>query len=918
MADIFVSYTSGDREWAFWIGQELEKLDYVPRIHEWEISGGDDIPRWMEESLEAAERCLLVIGKAYLTKPYSSWERRAAQWAAQKSRPNFVLPVLIEACELPVSLGHLNSCDLHGLSEEQARASLAKHLKPAQRPEGPQPFPGSAPAAPSVMASSTAPIAFPGKEYALSNIPFAIPLHFLGRDDSLAAIETALKRKLVRVAITALHGLRGVGKTVLAAAYAEAHRRDYRATWWIRAQTESTMRADIVALGIRLGWVGANDQEETALAALKERLRQEGDGILLIFDNAIDAQALRPYIPFGGAAQVLVTSSAPDWRSIAEPVEIHVWPTNIGADFLVARTGRAGERSAAGALSDALGGLPLAHEQAAAYCDRLGISFAEYRRRFDAAPMRFLDDTRHTPLEHHYGLTVAKSFALAIEEAVKLNSAAEPLIVHAALLAPEPIPLFLFAEARQKLEASLATALADEGLDESIAALRTFALVDREQIMDERDPSITTDAIRLHRLVREVAAARCGDEAREELRSALAAALAAVYPDDGHSNPSAWPHCALLTPHLLAICEREVVDAAANAECSSLLNRAGAYFHGRAAYSAARPLLERALAIDEKVRGPEHPATATGLNNLASLLQDQGDFAGARPLFERALAIDEKVQGPEHSATATHLNNLATLLHTQGDLAMARPLFERVLAIRETACGHEHPDTAQSLNNLARLLHDQGDPPAARPLFERALAIHEKALGPEHPHTATSLNNLALIHYDEGDCVVARSLFERALAIREKALGPEHPATGTVLYNLASLLQDQGDLAAARALYERALAICEKALGLDHLDTATSLNNLALLVQVEGGLAAARPLYERALAIHEKALCLDHPDMATTLNNLALLLKAQGDHAAARPLFERALVIREKALGAEHPDTVIVRKKLANLPLRTE
>jgi Flp pilus assembly protein TadD len=58
--------------------------------------------------------------------------------------------------------------------------------------------------------------------------------------------------------------------------------------------------------------------------------------------------------------------------------------------------------------------------------------------------------------------------------------------------------------------------------------------------------------------------------------------------------------------------------------------------------------------------------------------------------------------------------------------------------------------------------------------------------------------------------------------------------------------------------------------------------------------------------------------MATTLNNLALLLKAQGDHAAARPLFERALVIREKALGAEHPDTVIVRKKLANLPLRTE
>src|SRR5712692_2529931 len=59
-----------------------------------------------------------------------------------------------------------------------------------------------------------------------------------------------------RVAITALHGLRGVGKTVLAAAYAELHRRDYRATWWLRAETEAGMRADLVGLGARHGRAG--------------------------------------------------------------------------------------------------------------------------------------------------------------------------------------------------------------------------------------------------------------------------------------------------------------------------------------------------------------------------------------------------------------------------------------------------------------------------------------------------------------------------------------------------------------------------------------------------------------------------------------------------------------------------------------
>jgi hypothetical protein len=40
----------------------------------------------------------------------------------------------------------------------------------------------------------------------------------------------------------------------------------------------------------------------------------------------------------------------------------------------------------------------------------------------------------------------------------------------------------------------------------------------------------------------------------------------------------------------------------------------------------------------------------------------KGDLAGARPLFERALAIDEKALGHEHPEVATNLANLANLL----------------------------------------------------------------------------------------------------------------------------------------------------------------------------------------------------------------------------------------------------------------
>jgi tetratricopeptide (TPR) repeat protein len=845
VADIFVSYTSSDRDWAFWIAKELEALGHAPRVHEWEINGGDDIYAWMEARHAAADHVLCVLSDEYLKAPYSTLERNAALWQAASKRPGFVLFVAVNPCRLPTLSDHIRRCELFGVPENAARIRFREFMAKRAAPEA---------------------AAFPGKVFALSNVPIRVPTHFMGRDDTLAAIAAVLARHEGRVAVAALYGLRGVGKTTLAAAYAERRRGDYRATWWIRAQTEPGLRADLVALGVRLGWVGADDKEEPALAAVMERLRHEGEGILLIFDNATDAAALKPNLPRGGAARVLVTSNAHAWRGVATPVEIRLWPTQIGAEFLIARSGREHEREAAESLSEALGCLPLAHEQAAAYCERLDVSLAEYRKRFETAPARLLDDARDAPAEYHDGLTVAKTFGLAIEEAARLHPA-------------EPIPLFLLAEAREHFGEALASMLAGEGLEEAVAALRAFALVDREAIADERDASITTDAIRLHRLVHQVARARFAIDDREDWRRVPVEALAAVYPERVFSDPTTWPRARRLDGLALALVGRNAAPPkGAEERTADLLNGLASYRHGPlAAYAQAQPLFERALAIREKVLGLEHPATANSLNNLAGLLQDRGDLAGARPLFERALATREKVLGPEHLDTAGSLNNLANLLRDQGGQSGARPLYERALAIYERELGPQHPYTGANLNNLAFILQDQGEFDAARPLFERALAIREKALGPDHPHTATSLSSLAFLLQSQGDLAGAGPLFERALAIREKVLGPEHPDTATSISRLALLLQTQGDPAGARPLFERALAIREKMLGPEHPDTATSISRLALLLQTQGDLAGARPLFERALAIREKVLGPEHPDTAISIGRLASVRDTRAD-----------------------------------------
>jgi tetratricopeptide (TPR) repeat protein len=131
------------------------------------------------------------------------------------------------------------------------------------------------------------------------------------------------------------------------------------------------------------------------------------------------------------------------------------------------------------------------------------------------------------------------------------------------------------------------------------------------------------------------------------------------------------------------------------------------------------------------------------LSKQATEYLKQGRYSEAEPLFKRALAINEKALGPDHPGTTQGLNNLAVLYRTQGRYGEAEPLYRRALAIHEKALGPNHPDTAQSLNNLALLCNLQGKYAEAELFLRRALAIKEKVLGADHLSTANSLNSLA-------------------------------------------------------------------------------------------------------------------------------------------------------------------------------
>jgi Tetratricopeptide repeat len=119
-----------------------------------------------------------------------------------------------------------------------------------------------------------------------------------------------------------------------------------------------------------------------------------------------------------------------------------------------------------------------------------------------------------------------------------------------------------------------------------------------------------------------------GAKRRQWWAGAAVRLLRAVYPSD-EEDPGQRGLCARLLPYMQAVFRLVGDEDTEPRVISCLLDRAAGYLRGEATTRSLVPLFERALAIREKVLGPDHPHTASSLNNLAYLLRAQGELAAA-------------------------------------------------------------------------------------------------------------------------------------------------------------------------------------------------------------------------------------------------------------------------------------------------
>lgn len=730
------------------------------------------------------------------------------------------------------------------------------------------------------------------------NLPRSGTVAFVGHD--LDALYQQL-HQADRLAITALQGMGGIGKTELALQYAWHHYQ--QGTYpgglcWLRAREQDVGTQIIVFAKAYLNLNPPDDLDLAAQVRYCWHNWPDGD-VLVVVDDVTDYQAVQPDLPPAEPRFWVLLTSRRDWGSSIRSFPVDVLSPEAALELLVSLAGAERiqpELQTANELCYWLGYLPLGLELVGRYLQQNpDCSLAKLQRRLAGkgvaarALVRQASDADMTATHE----SIAAAFELSWEE---LDPEIQELAYRLSLYALAPIHWEWIASGWPEAD------------DEDLECWRDQGLINRSLLR-----RVGPDVYQLHQLLRKFFTAKLAAwEDADPLKRNFCHPMAKLAQGIGDSPTQDQVLAfAPLVPHLAEAANLQ--DWLTNEDLAWPFVGLSRFYEGQAAYEQARPWRQACLSAIKARLGGMHPDVATSLNSLALLYKNQGRYDKAEILYHESLALYQRMLGDEHLYVAIGFNNLATLYKDQGRYGKAEPLYQKTLLMYEQLLGYENMDVATSLNNLAELYRLQGRYSEAEQLCQKALAMRKQILGDEHTYVAQSLNNLALIYDDQGRYSEAEQPYIKALEMKKNLLGNEHPDVAVSLCNLAGFYQNQGRYSEAEPLYHDSLILYKRMLGNEHPNLAVILSNLALLYYDQGKYDEAEPQYQEVLQMTRCMLGNQHPYVASCLNNLAELYRSQGSYEEAEPLYIEALEMRKRLLGNEHPDVALSLNNLALL-----
>ena len=694
-------------------------------------------------------------------------------------------------------------------------------------------------------------------------IPLQPAIRLVGRDNEL----NSLKQRLYAggsVALTALNGLPGVGKTALAIELVHDH--EIRAHFhdgilWAALGPEPNMLGLLSRWGAMLGissteMANLSDSEAWAIA-LRRAIGLRS--MLLVIDDAWrieDALTLKVGGPicahlvttrFPNIATAVATGGASSIQELGEDDSMSL--LRMLAPKVVEH-----EEQKAHDLVHAVGGLPLALTLMGNYLRMQAYSGQTRRidaalKRLSSAEKRFQISEPRGPVERHSSLPAEAPLSLRSVFAVseqQLDEQTRAALYALSVFPPKPNS---FSE-----EAALAVTncivdvldtLFDAGLLESSISGRytlhqTIADYARLHLEEttayERLISCFTDFVEAHKKDYELL---------EQESNIILAVLETAY-ELGKWTALVRCACAfapfLLLRGIYAVAEQHLQRAYDSAMVlgdsygiTTALLYLGQIALRQGNYTQAETYYKEGLALARRVENRERISAL--LSDLGWMTWKQGNYSLAETYLQEGLILARQIEDKERISGL--LKVLGSVVGSRGDYIQEKVYLQEGLAIARQIGGREQ--ICSILINLGVTAGEQGDYVQAEIYFQEGLTLAHQI---EHREwISVLLSNLGLTSWKQGNNILAEEYFQEGLSIARQIGRPQ--ITANVLNEYGNFYLHQQRIEAAEAIFHEILTTIREG---DQDLIALAQYGLARVNAFKGNIQEARKLGEASVA----------------------------------------------------------------------
>lgn len=728
------------------------------------------------------------------------------------------------------------------------------------------------------------------------SVPYCRNPFFTAREDILNQIHRGFHTNAESIRPLALYGLGGVGKTQVALEYAYRFQQEYSTAFWIFSENRETLISGFATIAQILNLPEKNEQEQIIIVQAVRHWFHTHTNWLLILDNISEIEHLKDFIPrITSYGHILITTHIRAIGRLAQPLEVKEFDLESGALFLLKRTGLLdqdassfrqssnAEQILACTISQELGSLPLALDQAGAYIEETQCGLQGYINIYQTHKFELLQK-RGTMADDHPE-PVLTTWLLSFTKVEQINPTAADLLRICAFLHPEAIPEDILLKGAMHLGPLLSSTETNILVfNQAIATLLSYSLVRRNNF---------DKTIFIHRLVCDAVRNNLKQEETYLWSEKVLKMLKANFPQE---ESTSWDEFEKLIPHITKyidiLWKSNGIHLSLIPDLPFLLKRAAIYLYNRARYGEAERLYLITAYIWEQLLGEENnPYLASTFNGLANLYKDLAEMDKAQIFYQNALFIWEKASGlPElehfHEDIAHTFNGLANLYRKGGEFDTAILVYKQALSILSEIHEIKLLDKIYPLVGLAGTLVRQDKLEEAEKIYLELLDVYEQEQYWDNPDFAHVISGLATLYQLQERLEEAEQLYLNSLYIREKLLGSAHPHVATILNNLAYLYYKSEQYEKAEQFFLRAIDIYQNAYGAEHIQVSIPLFGLARIYYQRGNYNKAEELFLRTISIQEQSVGPENEQLLSALVLLSDVYLKEGklDQAA---LFEK-------------------------------